>query len=140
MRVRGAERLGDPRRERDRLVHGERPALEARLDHLTIEPLHDEGQLAGRRHAVGDVANDAGVRQLGEQLALSLEPRGAMASVVGDDLDGHHLARDRIARAKDLAHAAAPDPLLELEPLAELLAGHHGEISPSTTLDALFGL
>ncbi len=56
----------------------ERPAREAGCEVLAVEPLHGEEQLAGGGLAVGDVADDAGVDQLGEQLDLALEALGAL--------------------------------------------------------------
>jgi hypothetical protein len=125
-RVRGAERFGDPGREGNGLAEGERAALEAGLEDLAVDPLHDEEQLSRGRHAVGDVADDAGVGELCKDLDLACEALGEVALLVGEDLDGHGLAGDQIAGAEHRAHAAAADLLLELEPVVEQLPGNHG--------------
>jgi hypothetical protein len=117
--VGGAEGGGDAGGEGDGLAHGEGLALEAGLEVLAVEPLHGQVELARGRLAVGDVADDAGVRELREQLDLALEPRGAVPVRVGDDLDRHGLVRGAIAGAEDLAHAAGSDRLLDLEPLTQ---------------------
>src|SRR5262249_33717253 len=74
---------------------------------------------------VRDVANDARVRELREDLDLAREALVEMALLGGDDLDGHHLPRDRIARTEHRSHAAAADLLLDLEPVIEQLPGRH---------------
>src|SRR5262249_24528151 len=71
-------------------------------------------------------ADDAGVRELCEHLDLACGALGEVALLVGDDLDGHGLAGDRIAGAEHRAHAAAADLLLELEPVVEQLPEDHG--------------
>jgi hypothetical protein len=91
-RVRRAERLGHPRRERHRLADRQRRAREPAPEVLAVEPLHDQVQLPRRRLAVRDVADDARVRQLREQLDLAREALGLLPARVGDDLDGHRLA------------------------------------------------
>jgi hypothetical protein len=59
------------------------------------------------------------VRELGEQLDLPSEAFDPVAPLVGEDLDGHHLAGLAIAGAEHLAHPAGTDLVLELEPLAD---------------------
>ena len=113
-----AERLGDSRRELDRLADRERRAGEAGLEVLAVEPLHHQEPRPVGGVAVGDVADDPRMRHLREQLDLAREPRGVVRSPVGDDLDGHRLAGLAIARAEDLPHAARSDLLLDLEPVA----------------------
>jgi hypothetical protein len=132
-RVHRAERAGDPGRQRDRVGHRERAALEAGLEDLAVEPLHHEVRLAGPRHPVADVANDAGVLELGEHLDLAREPLRMGALRAGQDLDRHDLVGDGIAGAKHLAHGAAADSRLELEPLVEPSLGAHGAQRPTTT-------
>jgi hypothetical protein len=127
-RVGGAERLADPDGERERLADGERLAREAAVEVLAVEPLHDEVELARGRLAVGDVADDAGVREPGEQLHLAREARDAGAPDVGEDLDGDRVARGAITGAEDLPHAAGAHLLLNLEPAAQQLPELHGPI------------
>jgi hypothetical protein len=137
--VRGAERLGDPGHEGDGLAEGERAALQAGLEDLAVDPLHGEEQPPRGRHAVGDVADDAGVRELREHLDLAREALGEGALPVGDDLDGHGLAGGRIAGAEHRAHAAGADRLLELEPIVEPLPGdHEGRCSALNWLDRVY--
>jgi len=87
----------------------------AGLEILALEPLHDEEPGARRHHSMTDVADDAGVSQLGEHFDLSLEALGVALVVLGHQLDGHRLARGAIAGAEHPAHAARPDLLLEFE-------------------------
>jgi hypothetical protein len=124
-RVRGAKRFGDPGRERDGLAQGEWPPPEASLEVFAVDPLHGKESLSRGRHAVRDIADDARVGELREDLDLAREALGEMALLAGDDLDGHHLPRDRIARAKHRSHAAAADRLLDREPVTEQLPGRH---------------
>jgi hypothetical protein len=74
---------------------------------------------------MGDVADDAGVRQLGEHLDLAREALGVAGPLLGEDLDGHRVAGGAIAGAEDPAHAARADLVLELEPLTKDRFGFH---------------
>ena len=127
--MRGAERFGDPGRERDGLAQGEWPPPEASLEVFAVDPLHGKESLSRGRHAVRDVADDARVGELREDLDLAREALGEVALLVGDDLDGHCLIGDRIMGAEHHSHAAAADRLLDLEPVSEQLPRDHERIS-----------
>ena len=72
--VSGPERLGDAPDQIHALGRGQLAAREPLTDALAIEPLHREPHLAFGRASVGDVANDAGMPQRGEDPHLAREP------------------------------------------------------------------
>lgn len=115
--VRLRERRGDAGEQRHALVDGEHAATQVLLEVLAREPLHDEIRLAVLTHPVRDVADDARVVELGEQLGLAGEslrlPRLDMRL---EQLHGDELAAELVAGAKDHAHAAGSD--LDLQPEA----------------------
>ena len=125
-RVHHAERLRHPAGERDGLVHVEAPVREAPGQVLPFEPLHGEELLARLDDAVVDVADEAGVAQLRDGLGLALEARVRGPRAIEADLHRHHLAREAVVGAEDLAHAPYPRELLELVPVPDDVAGSHG--------------
>ena len=103
------------------------------LAYPVVSALADGYQVTFIEDAVGDVADDAGVGQRREHMDLAREALGEVALPVGDDLDGDGPAGDRIAGAEHRAHAAGADRLLELEPVVELLPGHHECCCPASS-------
>jgi hypothetical protein len=97
-----------------------RPALEPRAEILAVEPLHGEEQLTALRLAVSDVADDAGVGELGEQLDLAHEARGVLPARVGEDLEGHGLARGAIPAFPAVPATVVVAPVAVILWMAEL--------------------
>ncbi len=127
--VRLVERRGDAHGERDALVERQLLALEAVGEVFALEPFHGQVERALVRAAVGDVADDRGVVQVGQDEALALEARGLDALGL-QDLDGDARARDQIARAVDLAHPTRAGDLLGHEAARdELVLLHRAPVS-----------
>lgn len=78
-----------------------------------------EVRLAERRDRVLDVANDAGVVELGEHARLPLEPHQLVGLQGAQDLDRHSLAGVHIPGLEDFSHTAATRQPLELQLAAE---------------------
>jgi hypothetical protein len=108
--VRFFQGFRDLPRDGDRLVHGDRSALQALPEVLALDQFHHQ-----REHAVGGRlleavdGGDVGVIQGGEDLRLAAEAGDALR--VQREGRGQHLERDlaaelRVARAQHLAHAA----------------------------------
>ena len=101
------ERLGDLPRDRDGLVDGNRPALQALREVFPLDELHGEDALAGDL-LQAEEGGDVRMREGGEDLRLALEA-GESVGVGGERL-GQQLQRDvapepGVGRAPDLAHA-----------------------------------
>lgn len=86
-------RVGDCERSRDALGHDERfgdrqtIAREPRFEILPLDPLHREPGLRVARRAMSDVADQARVRELREELGLALEPINLLARTTLEDLE-----------------------------------------------------
>jgi hypothetical protein len=123
------ERARDALPERQRLIDRQRPALEPRREILAVEPLHRQPELAGGADRVGDVADDPGVIELGEQLGLLREAigeRGERAAAPAvQELDRHGRARRQIDGLEDLAHPAGAGAAREAEASGDDLSGFH---------------
>jgi hypothetical protein len=87
---------------------------------LALEPLHDQKGLALLGGAMGDVGDDAGVVQLGQQHGLAVE---AVSRLRGggrmQEFERDVLTRVRVDGAVDRAHAAAASQALEAEAASE---------------------
>jgi hypothetical protein len=118
-RMGGADGVGGVGHQAHRLGERERRARQSMRQLLAFEPLHDEVGRAVGQDAVRDVADDAGMAQLGQHARLARE------AVVGVGLGVERLERDRLAGvavrgAKHHAHAAGASDVVEHEAL-----GHH---------------
>ena len=76
---------------------GQGAGLQPLLEGAALEPLHGEVAVARRRPTVGDVANDARVRELGEQRGLALEAAVLARARRVQHLDGDRAAIERVA-------------------------------------------
>jgi hypothetical protein len=125
--VRVLEAIGDPRRDRDRLVLGQRPARDPLLERLSRHQLHRQEAHAGRLVKAED-RRDVRVQELGQDLRFTLEARETLDVTRerrGEDLDGDVASQRGVGRPVDLAHAAFPELRGDLV-RAEALAGGQG--------------
>jgi hypothetical protein len=122
--MRSVEGAGHLRRERQRLVDGERASRQTLLQRLTVEILHDqerdrvgrrrtltatEGEFAGRDFPNVVEGADMRMVQLGDCPRFAFEPlaaNGACGHVRRQDLDRHRAVEPRIARPVYFAHPA----------------------------------
>ena len=110
------EGLGDLLRDGERLVDGNRPALQPLREVLALDQLHDE-EVSGRPSVASRSRSRRswamlGVIERGEELGLALEAGEALG--VGGEGLGEELERDvaaelRVGGALDLAHPAGAD-------------------------------
>ena len=114
--VRLLERLGDLLRDRDRLVDGDRPALQALGEVFALHELHHDevsrGSVVEGRGLEAVEVGDARVVEGGEQPRLALEarqPLGIGGERLGQQLDRHVAAELRVGRAVDLAHPSGAE-------------------------------
>ena len=115
--VRGGESIGDLSRDVGEPSHGHRPRLFEHLaERLAVEPLHDEvGGAVGQLTEVRDVDDvriadrRCGLRFLQEAVGDLLVAR----HVGAQDLDGHLLVDDLVAREVDDAHPAFAEHRLD---------------------------
>ena len=123
-RVRDAERLGRPARQRDGLGDGERPALEPRREVLALEPLHREVALARRRRCRGrrSERSPGGSAPRGSRLLVeALPPRGARAR---SGSSARPVAPSQVTGAVDRAHPARAGFGQQLKPARYDAADH----------------
>jgi hypothetical protein len=130
-RVGEGQRVGDADAEVARLGQRQPAAPQPRRQRLAAQPLHRQVRLADRRQAVGDVADDRRVRQLGQRQRLATEPLGPPLVGLGEQLDRHPLAGQPVARAVHRAHAAGLGQLFELEALGDDQGRRHRAIVPA---------
>src|SRR5262249_21005415 len=105
--------------------------VEARRQVLALEPLHGD-EVVPALDAVGDVADDRRVRELGEDRRLEVEPLGLAQLAPGEDLDGDRGAVGQVAGAVDRAHAARACEPLELEATRNGLTNHMSDFGRKT--------
>ena len=122
--VEHGETLAGAPRDRERLVERQTGAREALTEVLAFEPLHRDVGTASLGDAVRDVLHDPRVAHLGEDLRLAAEALGVARRRM-QDLDGDRAAGESIASAKDLAHSARADQLLDLETVCDDLVADH---------------
>src|SRR5262249_12166846 len=110
--VRAVERAADLTGDPQRLVDGQRSALEPRGERLALQVLHDN-------EAVADVVEraDVGMRELRDRAGFAVEALPELR--VGGDRRGQHLDRHRPIEARvaglvDLAHSAGAQERLNL--------------------------
>ncbi len=89
-----------------RLLEAHGLAREALGQVLPLQPLHGEEGPAVRGGAMGDVGDDAGVAQLGQDGGLASEALEGLGALGVEQLERHGLTGDRVAGAIDGAHAA----------------------------------
>jgi hypothetical protein len=112
------ERFGHAPGESQRLLDREDRPLEPGLEGLALEPLHREIG-AALRVSVGDVPDDAGMRELRQQMGFALEPAKVVARPLLDELHCDGLSREPVARAKNHTHRALADLAFELEAVVQ---------------------
>jgi hypothetical protein len=136
-RVRGAQRRGDARGQRDArwdLDGIGRPAEPLR-ERLPLEPLHRQVELPVARVAVRHVADDGVVPQVLQDLRFAREATRGLVVVDAQPLDRHRLARHDVAGSVHRAHGAGPDEPFELEAIGDdLAAGHPFSVSNAAQL------
>ena len=110
------ERLGHLPRDRERLVHGDRPALQPRREVLALDELHhqdgDPRRVFERRGLEAVEVRDARVVERGEELRLAIEagePFGVGREGARQELERDVAAELRVPGAVDLAHAACAE-------------------------------
>jgi hypothetical protein len=106
--VRVARRIADLQKQRHPLVQRRAPRLVVRQEILAVDVLHRHVGPAGARDAAVVQPRDAGVIELGEDLAFRLEALGAAAQLRPKQLERYALAESALdaLREEDLAHAA----------------------------------
>jgi len=111
--VRFLQGFGDLLRDRERLVHGNRAALQALGQVFALDQLHGQevgGRAIGERRGLEAVdVSDAGVVQGSEDLRLALEAGQAVGvggEGLGQELESHVAAELRVGGAVNLPHAA----------------------------------
>ena len=117
--VRGRERVADLRADRDRLRGSDGPVLEARVECLALEQLHDE-ECVGPVPADVEHLHDARMAKGRRALCLveeTIESRLVLS--LGEDLDGHGALELLVDRAVDDPHSTAPDRGLEAIAIGE---------------------
>jgi hypothetical protein len=120
------EGVGDLRRNRQRLVEGERPALDPLREVLAVDEFHDERR---RRRLLLEAVNLGDMRMVerGERFRFALEPHqpiGVAGNRFGKDLESDFAIEDRIADAIHLAHAAGAN---QRDDLVDANAGARGQ-------------
>ncbi len=115
-RVRVTERGGDPRAERERVVHAEALALQARREALALEPFHREERPV-LPFAVRNVTNDVRVVEVREHLGLAHEARPLVDRA--EQLQRDEPARSAIARAVHRRHPAGARVRKDLEAIGD---------------------
>jgi hypothetical protein len=123
--VRCGERGGDPRGDLDGLGHRQALPLDPRGQGLALEPLGGQVAEPGRVHAVGDVAHDPRMLQLGQRPRLSREPLVAGDAALVHDLEGDVAPLEAIERTVDGPHPSLPGETLDLEAGSDDVAGSH---------------
>jgi hypothetical protein len=118
--MRRRERLRDARDHAHALRHREAGAREALAERLAVDPLHGQIRLVAHRLAMGDIADDAWVRELLEDARFAIEALAMLAFVAAvEQLDGHDLPRLPIGRAEHGGHPTGADAALDLEALGD---------------------
>ena len=103
--VRHGQSLGHAATELQGLGDAQRPARHAVLQGLALQPLHHQVLLAAGGGAVGQIAHDCGVGNLGQHQRLLLEAQGLRALRLAHQLERDELAGLQILGAIDQAHA-----------------------------------
>ena len=118
----------------ERLVCGRRPLAQPVLERAALEVLHDDERPVV---PLADVEDRDRVRLPGETRRGQRLPREPAAQRVvariplGQDLDGNGSSEDLVLGAKDLAHAAVPDPgRVAIARRQELVRGRHARHGP----------
>ena len=124
-RVHDAQRTAEARSHHQGLRDREPPARDEVSEILTLEPFHHEVPLARGHGAVGDVADDIGVPERGQQPRLALEARRGGGPQLGHHLDRHPAARGAIDGLEDVRHPPGAGEPRELVATAEHLARAH---------------
>jgi hypothetical protein len=125
--------VGDPDPQIAGLGQRQPAAAQPGRQRLALEPVHRQVGLTGRRQAVGDVADDRRVGQLGQGQRFAAEALGPPLVGPGQELHRHRRAGQAIARAIDRTHAAGLSQRLEFEPLGDDRRRRHRAILPSNS-------
>src|SRR5207344_1833061 len=92
---------------------------------FSFEELHGDERLPRRRLTVLDVANDTGMRKLGEDARLAAESLDRSLRRDAQHLHGDCAAADAIGGPKHRPHAAAPDGALDDKAFTDDVADQH---------------
>ncbi len=106
MLVRHGQGFGHPATDLQGFGHAQRPAPHPGIQGLALQPLHDQVLLAAGGGAVGQVAHDCGVGNLGQHQGFLLETQGLRALRLGHQLQRDIFAGLEILGPIDQAHAA----------------------------------
>ena len=131
------QRVGDLAGDRDRLVDGNRAALQALREILALDQLHgdevDRSPTVEARALEAVEVGDVRMVERGEEPAFALEPGeslGIRRESLGQELERDLAAELRVGGAVDLAHPTGPegrgDPVLR-----ERLSDHCGWLTSS---------
>ncbi len=130
--VRGFERLGDLRRDRQRLVDRDRPARDPLRQVLPLDQFHHERREAVTRFEAVD-RRDVRMIQRRQRLRFAREPRHPLAILrerVGQHLERHVAIERRVAGPEDLPHPARANRRKDLVD-AKPAAGSQGHVAAS---------